>query len=235
VWAIRQGQGRGLAYPCQVGSQRIVTPCIVSMFPFHGLLPVGTFAQRGLVASSLCRCGLPVPITRDAALPRPLFTLDEVLGVCNAILPQEPRFVARLVTCLSLNSSMLSWTPGCRFRARLYRAHRLACARMERIGTFPNLAGSRGYVSDSGLHPSPRCSRLSSFQLSAFSRYATERLTRPYSGGLTRLLRAPSQQATIARLPSSRQESPVATGRRLCSLFAACFRGGATISRPYHS
>ena len=35
----------------------------------------------------------------------------------------------------------------------------------------------------------------------AFSRYATERLTRPYSGGLTRLRRAPSRQATIARLP----------------------------------
>jgi hypothetical protein len=35
----------------------------------------------------------------------------------------------------------------------------------------------------------------------AFSRYTTERLTRPYSGGLSRLRRAPSRQATIARLP----------------------------------
>jgi len=35
--------------------------------------------------------------------------------------------------------------------------------------------------------------------------------------------------------PSSRQESPGATGRSLFSPFAACFRGGATISRPYSS
>ena len=36
-------------------------------------------------------------------------------------------------------------------------------------------------------------------------------------------------------LASSRQESPGATGRSLYSLLAACFRGGATISRPYSS
>jgi len=41
----------------------------------------------------------------------------------------------------------------------------------------PNLLGSRGYVSDSGLHPSPRCSRLSSFPACAFSHYTTGRLT----------------------------------------------------------
>ena len=101
---------------------------------------MGTFAQRALVASSLGLCGTPVPITRDVALPNPLFTLGTVLrGLLAGWIPQEPRvLVARLVTCLSLNSSMLSGTPGCRLRARLYRARRLACARMERIGTFPN-------------------------------------------------------------------------------------------------
>ena len=52
-------------------------------------------------------------------------------------LPKSPGNVARLVTCLSLSSSMLSGTPGCRLCARLLRAHRLACARMEGIGTFP--------------------------------------------------------------------------------------------------
>ena len=36
-------------------------------------------------------------------------------------------------------------------------------------------------------------------------------------------------------LTSSRLESPRAAGRSLCSLFAACFRGGATLSRPYSS
>ena len=32
---------------------------------------------------------------------------------------------------------MLSSTPGCWLRARLYRTHHLACAILERIGTFP--------------------------------------------------------------------------------------------------
>ena len=41
---------------------------------------MGTFAQRALLASSLGHCGSPVPITRDAAIPRPLFTLAAVLG-----------------------------------------------------------------------------------------------------------------------------------------------------------
>jgi hypothetical protein len=36
---------------------------------------VGTFAQRGLAASQLGHCSTPVPITRDAAIPRPLFSI----------------------------------------------------------------------------------------------------------------------------------------------------------------
>ena len=56
-------------------------------------------------------------------------------------------------------------------------------------------------MSDSGLHPSPRHTRLSSFPACAFSHYTTERLTNPYSGGPIRIRRIPSQQATIARLP----------------------------------
>ena len=46
-------------------------------------------------------------------------------------------FVARLVTCLPLCSSMLSSTPGGWLCARLYRTHHLACAILERIGTLP--------------------------------------------------------------------------------------------------
>jgi len=55
-------------------------PCIAPMFLLHGRPTVGTFAQRGLAASSLDHCGTPVPITRDAAIPYPLFTLGRVLG-----------------------------------------------------------------------------------------------------------------------------------------------------------
>ena len=65
----------------------------------------------------------------------------------------------------------------------------------------PKILGSRGYVSDSGLHPSPRHTRLTAPSASALGRYTTERLTNPYSGGPVRLRRFPSQQATIARLP----------------------------------
>ena len=58
----------------------------------------------------------------------------------------------------------------------------------------PKINGSRGYVSDSGLHPSPRRTRLSSFPAFAFGHYTTERLTKPYSGGPVRI-RAPSLSA----------------------------------------
>jgi len=40
----------------------------------------------------------------------------------------------------------------------------------------PTIQLSRGYVSDSGLHPSPRCSRLSFFPARAFGHYTTGRL-----------------------------------------------------------
>jgi len=65
----------------------------------------------------------------------------------------------------------------------------------------PKIVGSRGYVSDSGLHPSPRRTRTSPFTAFASRRYSTKRLTKPYSGGLIPISGIPSQQATIARLP----------------------------------
>ena len=55
----------------------------------------------------------------------------------------------------------------------------------------PNILGSRGYVSDSGLHPSPRCTRLFVLAVSTAGHYTTKRLTKPYSGGPVRF-RAPS-------------------------------------------
>ena len=45
---------------------------------------------------------------------------------------------------------------------------------------FPKLMYSRGFVSDSGLHPSPRHARYFSFHPFGLSRFATGRLTRPY-------------------------------------------------------
>ncbi len=56
---------------------------------------------------------------------------------------------------------------------------------------IPKIIGFRGYVSDSGLHPSPRCSRLFALPVSTAGQYTTERLTKLYSGGPVRI-RAPS-------------------------------------------
>ncbi len=51
---------------------------------------------------------------------------------------------------------------------------------------YPEILCSRGYVADSGRHPSPRYTRSHSFQDQISSVVRTsERLTRPYSGGLT--------------------------------------------------
>jgi hypothetical protein len=67
---------------------------------------VGTFALRGLAASSLRPCGSPVPITRDAAFSCPLFTLNRILGGLRGYPPQE------------LWVSSLAWLLACRCVAR---------------------------------------------------------------------------------------------------------------------
>ena len=48
----------------------------------------------------------------------------------------------------------------------------------------PDIRISRGYVSDSGLHPSPRHTRLIFLPACAFSRFTTERLTNLTQKGL---------------------------------------------------
>ena len=162
---------------------------------------MGIFAQRGVAASQLGHCGTPIPITRDAAIPRPLFPLVGVLEYLPCAFPQEPLLVARLVTCRSWSSSMLSETPGRRLRARRYRAYHMACARHEGLGPFPpsGFLGAVCQIQGNTLHLAGLVALP--FRLPPFSRATTERLTRPYSGGPVRLRRIPSQQATIARLP----------------------------------
>ena len=78
---------------------------------------------------------------------------------------------------------------------------RVACALNEGIGPFPKIQISRSYVSDSGLHPSPRCTRYFSFRPCGFSHFTTGRLTIPYPERPQRLRRLPLRPATIARLP----------------------------------
>ena len=85
---------------------------------------------------------------------------------------------------------MLSETPGGRWHSSVTCfPFRLRPKTRDRL--TPNLQVSRGYVSDSGLHPSPRCTRLSDPVALAPGHYTTERLTKPYSRGPVRI-RAPS-------------------------------------------
>ena len=66
---------------------------------------------------------------------------------------------------------------------------------------FPNIQGFRGYGSDSGHTP---FTSLLLFVLPlafAFSRYTTERLTRPYSGGPTRLRGFPLDRQPLPGYP----------------------------------
>ncbi len=109
----------------------------------------------------------------------------------TSIAVDSPRalYVARLVACLSLFDSMLSVTPGYRFRACPYRTRRMACARIEGISTTQNSLFSelcfrfRAYT----LH----LVELVSFPLPAFfavfSYSTTGRLTRPYPERLIQL------------------------------------------------
>jgi hypothetical protein len=73
---------------------------------------VGTFAQQALPRLIANHCGVPIPITRDAAIWASLFTLMPILGYLHCAFPQEPLIVARLVAYLPLYNSMLSETPG---------------------------------------------------------------------------------------------------------------------------
>ena len=113
----------------------LLTPCIVSVFLLHWLtIAWVTFARRSLLASSLCPCGLPVPITRDAAFSHPLFYHWAQYSGCSFRSAPKGCFVARLVVCLSLCNSMPSSTPGRRSHARLLRA--------QPLGLRPRVTGS---------------------------------------------------------------------------------------------
>ena len=164
---------------------------------------MGTFAQRGLAASSLCPCGSPVPITRDAAFSCPLFILDKILGSLRMI-PQEllvrrsPGYLPAVVQLdavldpggLALCSSVSHSPRG----LRPFEKDRHA----PKIRLFSGLC-----VRFRATFPSPRCSRLSFFLACAFSHYATGRLTNLTQEGLGTVRPLPSQQATIARSPQT--------------------------------
>nr|VFK24135.1 MAG: hypothetical protein BECKLPF1236A_GA0070988_104043 [Candidatus Kentron sp. LPFa]VFK35728.1 MAG: hypothetical protein BECKLPF1236C_GA0070990_104133 [Candidatus Kentron sp. LPFa] len=121
------------------------------MFPVDGLLIVETFTRRALPLFIANRCGVPVPITRDAAIRTPLVTLVVRTRVLRCAFPQEPLIVARLVTCLPLCASMSSRTPGT--PTLVFNALRAWPAPNPKDRPTPKIHTSRGYVSDSGHTP----------------------------------------------------------------------------------
>ena len=107
----------------------------VSTSPPRSTIAWVTFALRSLLASSLCLCGLPVPITRDAAISHPPFTLGSILryfhcgcfpkGFCFRRLPGCSSAVVQLdAVCdpgASASHSSLSRSPHGLLPARGYR------------------------------------------------------------------------------------------------------------------
>ena len=179
-----------LAYPCRIttGPRSLHS---VDGSPRTGDSYVGTFAPRGLAASSLGHCSTPVPITRDGAIPASSFHIGRgYSGTHEELLPKsrEPS-LAWLLACLRAARCCLG-PRGAGFA--LVPTALAAWPAPAWKGSAPtNMKGSRGYGSDSGH--TPFTSLLSRVLLSASAdcRNATERLTRPYSGGPPRYAGSP--------------------------------------------
>jgi hypothetical protein len=172
-------------YPCQIRSHRFSTLCIVSVFLLSRSIHRGDLRSAGvgrLFAMPLRLTG-PHHSRRGHLLPSFYIGLDtRVLPL--RLIPQEllvRRSPGYLPTVVQLDAVL---DPGgSASRSSLSRSP-LGLRLNGKDRHAPNLLGSRGYVSDSGLHPSPRCSRLSSFPAYAFSHYATGRLTNLTQEGL---------------------------------------------------
>ena len=185
----RQYQARFLAclfpYPCQIRSHHFSTRCIVSVFLLSRLTHRGDLRSAGisrLFATPLRLTG-PHHSRRGPLLPS-FYIGQDTRVLPLRLIPQEllvrrlPGYLPAVVQLdavfdpgVSALCSSLSHSPH---GLRLFREVRLV----------PTIQSSRGYVSDSGLHPSPRCSRLSSFPACALSHYATGRLTNLTQEGL---------------------------------------------------
>jgi hypothetical protein len=161
---------------------------------------VGTFARRALPLVIANRCGVPIPITRDAAVRASLFTLTPILGYLHCAFPQEPLIVARLVVCLPLRNSMLSVTPG--GRSALVHSAPSASPAPPMIGSAlsqnSSLLGAMCQIQSITLHLVTLV--YLPVRLAPFGHYTSERLTKPYSGELPACA-VLSQLANIARLP----------------------------------
>jgi hypothetical protein len=183
---------RLLPYPCRIRCHYLFTPCIVLVLLL--LRPM----NRGDLRSARVRRLIARPLqlsgphhSRRGHLTHSFYIARDTRVLPLRLIPQElldrrsPGYspvVGQLDAVLdpgvSASHSSLTRSP-----------HGLRPIGEDRHA--PKILGSRGYVSDSGRHPSPRCSRLFVLAVSTAGHYTTERLTKPYSGGPVRI-RAPS-------------------------------------------
>ena len=143
---------------------------------------MGTFAQRGLAASSLGHCGTPVPITCDAAIPTPSFHIGRgTRGTTGTLLPKSlGTSLAWLLACLRVARCCLGPPVTRSSIARV--PHGLRLHGKDRHHT--KMKGSRGYVSDSGLHawPAPAWKGSAPHQNERFSGLRVRFRATPLSG-----------------------------------------------------
>ena len=183
--SVRPSVGLCLPYPCQIRSHCVPTLCIVSVFLLSRSTTRGDLRSAGISRLFAMPLRLTGPHHSRRGHPSPSFYIGRGTRVLPLrMIPQEllvRRSPGYLPAVVQLDAVL---DPGgAASRSSLSRPP-LGLRLNGEDRPAPNLLGSRGYVSDSGLHPSPRCSRLSSFPAYAFSHYATGRLTNLTQEGL---------------------------------------------------
>jgi len=146
---------------------------------------VGTFARRGLAASSLNHCGHTGPHPSHRRLLATSFYIGWPYSATIALIRNvSPRTFgisdARLVTSQSLSNSMLSETPGGRIRLVNNVLSGSPALLLTRSAHSQNsiFSGLRGRFRAHTLH----LDGLATFVL--LERFASGRSTNPYPGGL---------------------------------------------------
>ena len=153
-----------LAYPCQVCCHRLLTLCISSLFLLTR--PINRENLRSAGISRFVARPLQYSGSHHSRRGHPLaLCLDWAWYSGTSIAVDSPR-----APC-----SSLAWLLACRCMARCClgpRGGRVPSSLMDipllpapnlKGSAYPEMRVSRGYVSDSGLHPSPRRTRYFSF------------------------------------------------------------------------
>ena len=180
-----------VAYPCQVRGHRSLAPCIASVFLLARSTSRGDLRSAGVsrvIARPLQHTG-----PHHSQRGHPLALFPHWAGYSGTYEDTRPKSrvpsLPWLLACLRAARCCLG--PRGAEGALVARARpRMACACTERIGTHPHgrFSGLRVRFRAHTLHLATLAVLLSA---SADSHHATERLTRPYSGGPPRFAGSP--------------------------------------------